>query len=257
MAANDDLSAMLASLTQDPEQMSQMMQMLSSLQGQTAGGGSASSGQGGPDLSALLGMLAGSGASAGGGSPSSGQGGPDLSALLGMLAGSGAGAGGGSASPGQGGHDLSALLGMLAGMNTGAGDKGSTRQTPPASEPEPGPASRVAGMEEPPSEETKEEQAHTGGRTASAAGGGSGFTPGFDLNPEMFLRLYQMMSQLNAQDDTYTNLLQALRPFMGGEQLQALEQMLSIAKLLRIMRMFAPAEEGAPPPSNPSPGRRE
>ena len=89
------------------------------------------------------------------------------------------------------------------------------------------------------------------------AGGGSGFTPGFDLNPEMFLRLSQMMSQLNAQDDTYTNLLQALRPFMGGEQLQALEQMLSIAKLLRIMRMFAPAEEGAPPPSNPSPGRRE
>lgn len=202
MAANDDLSAMLSSLMQDPQQMGQIMQMLSSLQGGT---------QSAPDQAA---------APAPGPDPvhNAGPGGPDLSALFGMLSAMG------SAGDDQGG---------APGPNTG---------------PEPGPASRAAGMHG--------ETAHNGSRqngpdpSASSAGG---FPPGFDLNPEMLLQFYRMMSELNSQDDTYTALLQALRPFLGGSSLQALEQMLSIGKLLRIMRMFTPTPEPPPPPEPPSP----
>ncbi len=146
-------------------------------------------------------------------------------------------------------EQMGQLMQMFSAMQNMGGDSGTSEPAPPPPSQNTGP-SQNAGPDL--SSVFSMFSAMQGGASSASGAadganaqsgpdsGASGGNAGFQMDPQMLFQLFQMMNELNSGDDTYSNLLLALRPFLSGARIQALEQLLSFSKIFRLMRLFTP-----------------
>ena len=193
---------------------------LSALAGLLGGGNQQNSGQqggGGLDLSALSGLLGGGQQNSGG---QQGGGGLDLSALSGLLSGGQQNSG---SQQGGGGLDLSALSGLLGGGQQGGGPDlsalsgllgglGGNAEAPPSN-------SSVSAL-------------------TSMLGGGndsSGGMPGIDMS--MIMKVQQAMSTMSANQEN-VRLLMALKSHLKSDRSKKVDDAVRVMQLIQFLPLL-------------------